>query len=192
KKRLPKEPSELKLKNEYKFPLTDLTTVRNFIAETIDEYHIPELLPGPYTDINFTNKPELPWDYRKVREVELNIPITNPKELVTTARKLRRFYFFRQLLQTWIKIPAKERNQSADLNKKPRLPNDLETLKEIIGKTLPDLPTDLPISDYDKIIPTIDVLCKNFDFRAAPSYLFHLLDRPKLEWDLYDYDDAYD
>jgi len=192
KKRLPKEPSELKLKNEYKFPLTDLTTVRNFIAETIDEYHIPEPLPGPYTDINFTNKPELPWDYRKVREVELNIPITNPKELVTTARKLRRFYFFRQLPQTWIKIPTKERNQSADLNKKPRLPNDLETLKEIIGKTLPDLPTDLPISDYDKIIPTIDVLRENFDFRAAPSYLFHLLDRPKPEWDLYDYDDAYD
>ena len=144
KKRLPKEPSELKLKNEYKFPLTDLTTVRNLIAEIIDVYHIPEPLPSPYTDINFTNKPELPWDYRKVREVELSIPITNPKELVTTARKLRRFYFFRQLPQTWIKIPAKERNQSTDLNKKPRLPNDLETLKEIVGKTLPDLLRGLP------------------------------------------------
>ncbi|CAG8810951.1 34422_t:CDS:1, partial [Gigaspora margarita] len=91
----------------------------------------------------------------------------------------------------WLKIFAKERNQLSDPKKKPRLPTNLETLKEIVNKTQPNLPTDLLIFDYDKIIPTIDALYKKFDFQAAPPYLFQLLDQPKPEWDLYDYDDAY-
>src|SRR6185437_14297343 len=84
-KRLPKEPLELKLK-KYFFPVTDLTTVQKLITEIEDDYYIPEPLPTEYTEINFTNKPELPWDFRKIQQIKLNIPITDPRELVSTAR----------------------------------------------------------------------------------------------------------
>ncbi|CAG8847667.1 23010_t:CDS:1, partial [Gigaspora margarita] len=53
---------------------------------------------------------------------------------------------------------VKERNLPVDPNKKLRLLTDLETLKEIIDKTLPNLSTDLPISDYEKVISTIDAI----------------------------------
>jgi hypothetical protein len=186
-RRLPKEPSELKL-NKYSFPLTDPTTVKDFITEIEDEYYIPEPLPVEYTEINFTNKPELPWDFRKIKQIKLNIPITSPKELVSTARNLRKFYFFRTIPQTWIRIPKKEQRQFT--NSKPKLPSDLQSLKESIKNTLPDLSIDLPITDYDKVIATVDLLRENFDFQTTPPYLFELYDQPKPEWDLYDYDDV--
>ncbi|CAG8794036.1 33764_t:CDS:1 [Gigaspora margarita] len=132
--------------------------MRNFIIEVIDEYHILKTLPSLYTEINFTNKPEFPWDFKKIREIELSIPITSSKELVTTTRKLQKFYFFCQLPQSWLKLSAKEQSLSVNPNKKLKLPTDLETFKKIIDKTLPDLSTDLPISDYKKVIPTIDAL----------------------------------
>ncbi|CAG8733619.1 28861_t:CDS:2 [Gigaspora margarita] len=80
-----------------------------------------------------------------------------------------------QILSSKIAILVKEQGQLADPNKKPKLPNYLKTLKKIMDKTLSDLLTNLLIFDYNKIILTINVLHEKFDFRAAPPYLFRLL-----------------
>ncbi|CAG8672446.1 28230_t:CDS:2 [Gigaspora margarita] len=48
---------------------------------------------------------------------------------------------------------------------------------------------ELPITDYEKVVPTINLLREKYDFQNIPPFLLQLDDRPKPQWDLYDYND---
>lgn len=60
KRKLPPAPSDLKLRNSYNFPIDNLQILREFIAEAAQDHFIPEPLPIAYTNLNHTNKPDLP------------------------------------------------------------------------------------------------------------------------------------
>ncbi|CAG8851872.1 17778_t:CDS:2, partial [Gigaspora margarita] len=59
----------------------DKETAKQYINEVQDSYTIPRVMLTNYININYTDKPPLPWDPRKIPEVKIKTPITQPKEL---------------------------------------------------------------------------------------------------------------
>ncbi|CAG8807529.1 7225_t:CDS:1, partial [Gigaspora rosea] len=52
-------PKELKLKGKYTFSITETREITAFLNEVKGDYRIPIPFPKQYSDLNFTNKPDL-------------------------------------------------------------------------------------------------------------------------------------
>ena len=183
-RKLPDTPSSLKLRNTFTFPINNQQILQEFLAEVAQNYFIPEPLPATYTNLNHTNKPELPWDFRKLNNVEIKLPITNPKDLVIAARRLRKFYFFRAIPDSWINIPKRPKPSE----QKPNLPNTLEEIVKVLPDHFPENTPVLPITKYEDFIPIVDTLRTKFSFTNIPNYIIALTDLPEPEWEIFDYE----
>ncbi|CAG8667576.1 13695_t:CDS:1 [Gigaspora rosea] len=186
---LPKSPAALKLSGKYTFPITELGKVKLFIEEIQDEYRILVPLPEEYSDLNFTNKEKLPQNPEHLKDPQVVIPIKTTKDLVETARYLRKRYFFRQIPSSWIDIPKIIPNphQREEWGKKLRILRDLQTLIQIVTMYPLHKEVQLPITEYADVIPTTEILREYFDFTELPYYLTQLPDLPYFKWQIFNY-----
>ena len=107
--RLPQDFTDIRLQKKYDFPIKEKEIVLEFIASIEQEYHIPQIMSRKYISVNYTEKPSLPWDFKKVNGVEFDMPITTQRQLLEVARELRKYYFFYRLLENWINIKIENR-----------------------------------------------------------------------------------
>src|SRR6185437_15770690 len=120
-----------RLQKKYNFPIKEKEIALEFIANIEQEYHIPQIMSRKYISVNYTEKPSLPWDFKKVNGVEFDMPITTQRQLLEVARELRKYYFFHRLPENWINI--KNRKQSKlGVNRKEQIPDDISLIQEKI------------------------------------------------------------
>ena len=109
KRRLPLDPNKLQLESKYTFPITEKAIAHTFINEIPTTYQIPMLFPPAYMTVNPTELPDLPEDHMQVDKVNLTIPITTPKQLSIAVKDLRKYYYFRKIPESWIRIENSDR-----------------------------------------------------------------------------------
>ncbi|CAG8806267.1 9526_t:CDS:1, partial [Gigaspora rosea] len=68
---LPYNPKELKLKEKYTFPITETREITMFLNKVRGDYCIPILFPKQYSDLNFTNKPDLPDFPEQITHIDI-------------------------------------------------------------------------------------------------------------------------
>lgn len=148
KKKLPLDPTQLKLKTLFTYPIQDKQTALDFIEEIPHYFKIPDPLPLEYVSINYTNKLDLPTDLEKITEVNLTLPISTSKELIIAVRALREHYFFHKIPTKWIQIENKDSKRNKDSN---RLPGTPEELNKILKEKKPSSEITFPITDPNEI-----------------------------------------
>ncbi|CAG8846369.1 31396_t:CDS:1, partial [Racocetra persica] len=156
KKLLPAQPFQITTIRSFNFPIKDKTSALQFIAEIQNEFYIPEPLPPNYVDVNYTNKSNLSIDHTQIKEINLTILITSPKQLVDMARKLYTYYFFHQLLSEKIQINNNKETSSTNKGKKLLLLPNIKELQSQLAILDPDLQIQLPIKEYKNIKPTLN------------------------------------
>ncbi|CAG8540906.1 46493_t:CDS:2 [Gigaspora margarita] len=70
---------------KYSFPIKNKEIAKRYITEVKKQYIIPRVMPIDHIDVNYTDKLLLPRDPKKIKGVNIKIPITNPKELIEAA-----------------------------------------------------------------------------------------------------------
>ncbi|RIB25258.1 hypothetical protein C2G38_2166358 [Gigaspora rosea] len=85
KPRLPSDTKKIITESRYNFLIEDKEEAKQFVREISTRYSFILSLLSNIIVINLTKKPELPWDSRKVKDVNLTIPITSTKQLVNTS-----------------------------------------------------------------------------------------------------------
>ncbi|CAG8794963.1 32349_t:CDS:2, partial [Gigaspora margarita] len=132
-------------------------TVKTYLnnkRKALQKFQIPEPLLLSYTNINYTDKPNLSEDPKHIIGIGLVTLIRDPKTLVIMAWRLWKLYFFHKLPEHWIEI--KELTGTSTKYKKPVLSNDLNTLLEKLCNTKDTL--HIPITDYSKLNDTLEWL----------------------------------
>ncbi|CAG8757114.1 38355_t:CDS:1, partial [Gigaspora margarita] len=74
-----------------------------------------------------------------------------------------------------LKLLPKETNCN-NINENMRIPNNIDTIKEIIKESQPKKEIDLPITKYENIEQTIEILKTKFEFSYIFQYLVQLLE----------------
>ncbi|RIB15374.1 hypothetical protein C2G38_2039428 [Gigaspora rosea] len=110
--------------------------------------------------VNPTEKPELPWDPRDVKEVNLTIPITSTGQLVEVMKSLRPLYYFHQIPETWIEIKRNQNlSEEAEKNQKEMkidMPESLEEVQSYLKSNSIDKDLiDIPITQHKQVKNTI-------------------------------------
>ncbi|CAG8517043.1 12635_t:CDS:2 [Gigaspora margarita] len=110
---------------------------------------IPNPLLEQYIGINYTELPNLSRNHREVSEVNLKISITTRKQLTIATQALRPFYFFHQLLTSWLELGEDEKKlkirKSNTLNALPPLLDMLEEFLEEIKRNDQEEGTRVPV-----------------------------------------------
>jgi len=178
---LPKDPEKVVTQKVYKFPIESTEELTEFIAEIESRYRYPVPLPSKYSELNPTDKPELPHDHTQI-SVNLTIPITTPKRLVETARLLRRYYFFKKIPDSWIDIPETITNEH---DKVDQLPKSVEALRDYMEMKKIEETDIFPVTSYEKLPRAMEILGQHFSLTSLPTYLNKLQDLPQPEWNLF-------
>ncbi|CAG8516502.1 26777_t:CDS:2 [Gigaspora margarita] len=115
-----------------------------------------EVMLTNYIDVNYTDKPPLPWDPRKIPEVKIKTPITQAKELTELP-----------------KLDQLENNC--------KIPGNMETIREMIKEVQPETEMTLLITKYEDIKRIVEILKIKFDTSYIPQNLLQLpeLDKPE-------------
>ncbi|CAG8821977.1 6032_t:CDS:2, partial [Gigaspora margarita] len=73
-------------------------------------------------------------------------------------------------------------------NDNRRIPDNIDTIKAMIKKSQPEKEVELPITKYENIEQTIEILKTKFKFSNIPQHLVQLPELDIPEWNLYEYD----
>ncbi|CAG8818496.1 495_t:CDS:2, partial [Gigaspora margarita] len=101
-------------------------------------------------------------DPRKITEVKIKTPITQPKELTELPKP----------------------NQ---LENNHKISDNMETIREMIKEIQPETEVTLLITKYKDIECTVEILKIKFDTSYIPQSLLQLPELDTPEWDLYEY-----
>ncbi|CAG8614871.1 13367_t:CDS:2 [Gigaspora margarita] len=123
-------PNIVKTRLNNKHKALHKTICKHLIEEITEEFQIPEPLLLSYTNINYTNKPNLLEDPNHIIGMGLVTPIRDPKMLII------------------------EPTGTSTKSIKPALPNDLDTLLEKLRNTEDTL--NIPITDYSELNDTLE------------------------------------
>ncbi|RIB05055.1 hypothetical protein C2G38_2281912 [Gigaspora rosea] len=189
KPRLPRDVKRIITQSKYNFMIEDKEEAIRFIEEISVKYNFTIPLPSDIMTINPTEKPELPWDPREVKEFSLTIPITSTGQLVDIVRNLRPLYYFHRIPETWIEI---KRNQNppeeAEENQKEMkidMPENLEEVQSYLdNNSIVKNIISLPITQHEQVKNTIQKLRKIFSFSKLPQFIFNLLPLPDATWNI--------
>ncbi|CAG8741135.1 30811_t:CDS:2 [Gigaspora margarita] len=140
-------------------------------------------MPTNYIDVNYTDKPPLLWDPRKILEVKIKTPITQPKELTELVCKLHPRYHFIRIPENWLKLPPREPKPD-QLENNHKIPDNMETIREMIKEMQPEMEVTLPITKYEDIERTVEILKIKFDISNILQNLLQLPELDKPEWNL--------
>ena len=184
KRRLPEDPSQLTLAEQINFPIEKMDDVHQFYQNIPTYYHLPDPLPLKYVNFNYTERLNLPQDSDLIYEVNLTLPIATPKELLTAARALRKFYYFHTIPDEWIDIPKKKTSETTSDNR--QIPNNNEDLNNILKTKEPSTNIQFPITDQSYIPQAIEIIKQHFDCNNIPNFLFAVNDLPPPQWNIFD------
>ena len=172
KRRLPANPLQLKLKEQFIFPMNNTKDIQHFFEVIPDYYQISDPLLSAYANTNYTDRPDLPNNYNLVTKVNLTVPIMTPKELIIAARALRKHYYFHTIPEEWIQIPT------TNIDTSRQIPNTNEELNKVLQLKDPDTIIHFPITDQTNIANAIELLKQYFDFDNVPNFIFAVNDLP--------------
>ncbi|RIB12385.1 hypothetical protein C2G38_2200825 [Gigaspora rosea] len=197
KRRLPREPSKIQINTTYVYPIEDPIQAKKFIEEASLKYNIVYPILMQIMLVNSTDKPTLPIDPNKVKEVNLTVPIMTVKQLVETVKLLRTKYYFHRIPEDWIQIPKTEKKisdkevESEEIEVHPNgairvdMPENLESVKVYLEQIeIPENHIKLPITEQTEVKTTLEELKKIFDFEKAPDFIFALPPLPQATWDI--------
>ncbi|CAG8661137.1 26967_t:CDS:2, partial [Gigaspora margarita] len=138
----------------------DKEVAKQYIDEVQSSYTLPKVMPANYIDINYTEKPFLPWDPQKITEFKIKTLLTQLQELIALEPR-----------------PDQLENNC-------KIPDNMETVREMIKEVQSEIKVMLPITKYEDIERTVEILKIKFNTSYIPQNLLQLpeLDMPK--WNL--------
>ncbi|CAG8652606.1 45231_t:CDS:2, partial [Gigaspora margarita] len=156
---IPNDPSKIKMDLIYIYPISNKQLAITFLTKIKRRYKFRLLLPCSIITINPTDKPELPRKVKDIYDFSITTSITTLKQLVDTAHMLRVVYFFDTLPEEWIDMVLI--TLDTDITTKLDLPLKLEELTSYVKDNIPDIATQVPITDYDTATQMIRAIQNN-------------------------------